>query len=165
MFSPDGTLISASAAPHCGRGGGQGERGRRWREGGERDRETETERQRQTETERQREFTGLHEFTRKPHFGDICLQRGAADAKIEVPSGENTELKRSPFKSWSSSVYSHTCYAYCSEFLPCLFLTSGPFTCIFLFPKPLPIFPLLAVANTWFLCKPLWLTGFKALTN
>ena len=48
---------------------------------------------------------------------------GAADAEIKVPSGENTELKRSPFKAWSGSVYSHACYVYCQEFLPCLFLT------------------------------------------
>ena len=50
-----------------------------------------------------------------PHWGD-------ADAEIKVPSGENTEDKRSPFKAWSRSVYSHTCYAYCQGFLPCLFL-------------------------------------------
>ena len=48
-------------------------------------------------------------------------QLGAADAEIKVPSGENTELKRCPFKAWSRPVYSHTCYAYCQEFLP-LFL-------------------------------------------
>ena len=46
----------------------------------------------------------------------------AADAEIKVPSGENTELKRSPFKAWSRSVFSQTCYAYCQGFLPCLFL-------------------------------------------
>ena len=40
-------------------------------------------------------------------------QWGAADAEIKVPSGENTELKRSPFKAWSRSVYSHTCHACC----------------------------------------------------
>ena len=49
-------------------------------------------------------------------------QWGAADAEIKVPSGENTELKRSPFQAWSRSVYSHTCYAYCQGFLSCLFL-------------------------------------------
>ena len=27
-------------------------------------------------------------------------QWGAADAEIKVPSGENTELKRSPFQAW-----------------------------------------------------------------
>ena len=32
------------------------------------------------------------------------------------------------------------------------FYTSGPFTCIF--SKPLPIFPVFAVAYTWFLCRP-----------
>ena len=33
-------------------------------------------------------------------------QWGAADAEIKVPSGENTELKRSPFKARSRSVVS-----------------------------------------------------------
>ena len=49
-------------------------------------------------------------------------QWGAADAEIKVPSDENTELKRSPFQAWSRSVYSHTFYAYCQGYLPCLFL-------------------------------------------
>ena len=35
------------------------------------------------------------------------------------------------------------------DFFLAYFYPSGPFTCIF--PKPLPIFPVLAVANTWFL--------------
>ena len=74
-------------------------------------------------------------------------QWGAADAEIKVPSGENTELKRSPFKAWIRSVYSHTCYAYCQGFLPCLFL---PFRSIHLhFFQNLPRF--------FFLCW-LWLT-------
>ena len=76
-------------------------------------------------------------------------QWGAADAEIKVSSGENTELKRSPFNAWSRSVYSHTCYAYCQEFLPCLFL---PFRFIHLhfFQNPSRYFfsPVLAVANT-----------------
>ena len=70
------------------------------------------------------------------------LQWGAADAEIKVPSGENTELKHSPFKARSRSVYSHACYAYCQGFLPCLFLhfrsiqllffskTSPDFSCV-----------------------------------
>ena len=49
-------------------------------------------------------------------------QWGAADAEMKVPSGENTELKRSPFKVWSRSVYSHARYIYCQVFLPYLFL-------------------------------------------
>ena len=74
-------------------------------------------------------------------------QWGAADAEIKVPSGENTELKRSPFKAWSRSVYSHTCYAYCQELLPRLFL---PFRSIHLhfFQNLSQFFPVLAVANT-----------------
>ena len=47
-----------------------------------------------------------------PKLPDKPPQWGAADAEIKVPSGENTELKRSPFKAWSMSTYSHTCYAY-----------------------------------------------------
>ena len=73
-------------------------------------------------------------------------QWGAADAEIKVPFGENTELKRSPFKAWSRSVYSHTCCAYCQGFLPCLFL---PFWSIHLhFFQNL---------SQFFLCS-LWLT-------
>ena len=82
----------------------------------------------------------------------MAPQWGAVDAEIKVPSGENTELKLSPFKAWSKSVYSHACYAYCQGFLPCLF---PPFKSIHPhFPKPLPICPVLAVTNTWFLCRP-----------
>ena len=66
-------------------------------------------------------------------------QWGTADAEIKVPSGEHAELKRSPFKAWCRSVYSHTCYACCQGFLPCLFL---PFRSIYLhfFSKTSPDF-------------------------
>ena len=78
----------------------------------------------------------------------IAPQWGAADAEIKVPSVEDTELKGSPFKACSRSVYSHTCYAYCRQgFLPCLFL---PFRSIHLhfFQNLSHFFPVLAVANT-----------------
>ena len=68
-------------------------------------------------------------------------QWGAADAEIKVPSGENTELKRSPFKAWSRSVYSHTCYAYCQGFLSFLLISTLPVHSPAFFPKFLPIFP------------------------
>ena len=79
-------------------------------------------------------------------FVHLAPQWGAADAEIKVPSGENTELKRSPFKikAWSRSVYSHTCYAYCQGFLPCLFL---PFQSIHLHFFQSNFFPALEVAN------------------
>ena len=80
-------------------------------------------------------------------FVFLNTQWGAADAKFKVPSGENTQLKRSPSKTWSRSVYSHACYAYSQGFLPCLFLPSGPFNCIFSKTSS-DFFPLLAVANT-----------------
>ena len=44
-------------------------------------------------------------------YDRLTPQWGTAGAEIKVPSGENTELKRSPFKAWSRSVYSRTCYA------------------------------------------------------
>ena len=77
----------------------------------------------------------------------VLAQWGAADAEIKVPSVENTELKGFPFKTWSRSVYSHTCYAYWKGFLPCLFL---PFRSIHLhfFQNLSRVFPVLAVANT-----------------
>ena len=72
---------------------------------------------------------------------------GAADAEIKVPSVENTELNGSPFKTWYRSIYSRTCYAYCQEFLPRLFL---PFRSIYLhfFQILSQFFPVLAVANS-----------------
>ena len=74
-------------------------------------------------------------------FQFLFPQWGAADAEFEVPSGENTELKRSPFKAWN------TCYAYCQGFLSCLFL---PFRSIHLhfFQTSPDFFPVLVVANT-----------------
>ena len=60
---------------------------------------------------------------------------------------------RSPFKAWSKSVYSHTCYAYCQGFLSCLFLNFRSIHLHF-FQNLSRFFPVLAVANTWFLCRP-----------
>ena len=85
--------------------------------------------------------------------GIFLPQWGAADAEIKVPSGENTELKRSPFKAWSRSVYSHTCCAYCQRFLSCSFLHFRSIHLHF-FQNLSRFFPALAVANTWFLCRP-----------
>ena len=67
---------------------------------------------------------------------------GAADAEIKVPSGETTELKRSPFKAWSRS-----CYAYCQGFLPCLILPIRSIHLHFL-QNLSRCFPVLAVADT-----------------
>ena len=76
-------------------------------------------------------------------------QWGAVDAGIEVPSGENTELKCSPFKAWSRSVYIaiHATLA-ARDFFLAYFYPSGPFTCIFS-----------ETSSDFFLCW-LWLTRF-----
>ena len=57
-------------------------------------------------------------------------QWGAADAKIKVPSGENAELKRSPFKTWSRSVVMNATLT-AKDFFLAYFCPSGPFICIF----------------------------------
>ena len=69
-----------------------------------------------------------------------ALVDSMSGSRVRVTSGENTQLKRSPFKAWSRSVYSHTFYAYCQRFLPCLFL---PFQSIHMhFFQNLSRFPL-----------------------
>ena len=82
---------------------------------------------------------------------DVCAlipTVGAADTEIKVPSGENAELTRFPFKAWSRSVYSHTCYTYCHAFLLGLFIPFRSIHLLFFSPKSPPIFHALAVANT-----------------
>ena len=71
---------------------------------------------------------------------------GAADAEIKVPSGQNTELRRSPFKAWSRSVYIaiHATLTARNFFLIYTIPVHSPA----FFPKPLPVF---------FLCW-LWLS-------
>ena len=81
-----------------------------------------------------------------------ALQWGAADAEIEIPSCENTELKRSPFKAGVGQYIAIHATLTARDFFLASFYPSGPFTCIF--SKPLMIFPVLVVANTWFLCRP-----------
>ena len=83
---------------------------------------------------------------RKPLILCTPPQRGAEDAEIKVPSSENTALKHSSRKVWNRSVYSHTCYAYCQGFHPCLFLP---------FPVQYPAF--FQNLSRFFLCW-LWLT-------
>ena len=123
MFSSDETLISASAAPHSGDVGRQWGSCRKifsspqalippWQLGCVRsslDRVVTTRRSRHHDRQRREPFL----------LFDLSLQWEAVDAEIKVSSDENTELKGSPFKAWSRSVYCHACYAYCHGFLPC----------------------------------------------
>ena len=78
----------------------------------------------------------------------VAPQWGAENAEIKVPSGENTELKRSPFKAWNRSVYSRTCYAYCQEILPGFILHFQHFHLQFFSENFSRFFPALAVTNT-----------------
>ena len=51
-------------------------------------------------------------------------------------------------KAWSRSVFSHTCYAYCQESLPCEFMPFWPSHLHFFFQNLSRVFPVLAVADT-----------------
>ena len=63
-------------------------------------------------------------------------QWGAADAEIKVPSGGNTELKRSPVKPGVGQYIAiHAKFTARDFFLACFYL-SGPFTCIFAQTSP-----------------------------
>ena len=68
-------------------------------------------------------------------------------AEIKVPSVENSELKSSPFKAWSKSVYSHKCYDYYQGFLSDLFRHFRSIHLHF-FQNLSRVFPVLAVANS-----------------
>ena len=81
------------------------------------------------------------------HFVFKAPQWGAVDEEIKVPSDENTEFKRSPFKAWIRSACSHTCYTYCQGLLPCLCLPFRSFHLHF-FQNVSRFFLVLAVANT-----------------
>ena len=81
------------------------------------------------------------------HVLSISPRLGAADTEIKVPSGKNTELKRSPFQAWSRSVYIVTHATLTArEFFLAYFYPSSPFNCIFSKTSP-----------NFFLCW-LWLT-------
>ena len=65
----------------------------------------------------------IYDFETSP---EDPLQWRAADAEIKVPSGEKTELKRSPFEAWSRSTALTA-----RDFFLAYFYPFGPFTCIF----------------------------------
>ena len=55
-------------------------------------------------------------------------QWGAADAEIKVPSGENTELKRSPLKPRVGQYTAIHVTLTARDFFLAYFFSSGPFT-------------------------------------
>ena len=118
-----------------------------------------------------------------PALPTVCiLQWGAADAEIQVPFAENPQKSKVPSSTLprngelrKQKVKSHLVSTWSLNVLPskpgvgqqiaihatltardfflAYFYPSGPFTCI-CFPKALPVSPVLAVADTWFLCRP-----------
>ena len=63
-------------------------------------------------------------------------QWGAVDAEIKVPSGENTELKRSPLKPGSGQYIAIHATLTARDFFLAYFYPSGPFICILSKPSP-----------------------------
>ena len=59
------------------------------------------------------------------------MQWGGADTEMKVPSGENTELKRSPFKGWNSQYIAIHATLTARDFFLANFYPSSPFTRIF----------------------------------
>ena len=60
----------------------------------------------------------------------LCTQSYTLGTPQWRAADVEVQLKCSPFTALNRSVYSHTCYVYCQEFVP-YFYPSGPFTCIF----------------------------------
>ena len=83
----------------------------------------------------------------------LTPQWGAADEEIKVPSGENTELNVLPLKPGVGQYIAIHATLTARDFFLAYFYTSSQFTCIF-FQILSRFFPVLAVANTWFLCRP-----------
>ena len=75
----------------------------------------------------------FHKSSRPPRSGELRKQK----LKSHLV---RTQLKRSPFKAQSSSVYSHTCYAYCQGFLPCLLFLPFQSIHLYFFSKTSPDF-------------------------
>ena len=75
-------------------------------------------------------------------------QWGSADVEMNVLSVENTELKASPLKRGVGQYIAIHAALTARDFFLAFLVHSPAF-----FPKPLPVFPVFAVADTWLLCR------------
>ena len=83
----------------------------------------------------------------------MSSQWGAAHAEIKVPFGENTELKYVlPLKSGVGQYIDIYATLTARDFFLAYFYPSSHSPAFFL--KSLQIFRVLAVVNTWLLCRP-----------
>ena len=82
-------------------------------------------------------------FSCTPRSGELRTQ------KLKSHLARTQSLSILPLKTGVG----HTCYAYCQGFLSCLFLHFRSIHLHF-FQNISQLFPVLAVANTWFLCRP-----------
>ena len=79
-------------------------------------------------------------------------QWGAADAEIKSHLVRTQSLNVLPLKPGVGRYIAIHTTLTASDFFLAYYYPPGPFTCIF--PKSLLISPVMAVANTWFLCRP-----------
>ena len=82
----------------------------------------------------------------KPRSGELRMQ------KLNFHLVRTQSLNVFPLKPGVGQYISIHATLTARDFFLAYFYPSGPFTSIF--PKPLLIFPVLAVAHTWFLCRP-----------
>ena len=91
----------------------------------------------------------LQFFTR---LSSVDQANGITSLQLWPRSGETQSLNILPFKPGGGQYIAIHAALTARDFLLAYFYLSSQFTLFF--PKPLPIFPMLAVANTQFLCRP-----------
>ena len=86
-------------------------------------------------------------YALRPRSGELRTQ------KLKSHLVRTQSLNVLPFKPGVGQYIAIHATLTARDFFLAYFYTSGPFTCIF--SKTCPeFFPVLAVANTWFLCRP-----------
>ena len=91
-------------------------------------------------------YTTVCIVTTRPRSGELRTQ------KLKSHLARTQSLNALPFKPGVGQYIAIHATLTARDFFLASFYPSGPFTCIF--SKPLLIFPVLVVANTWFLCRP-----------
>ena len=85
-------------------------------------------------------------------FNYISLSKSLRTQKLKSHLVRTQSLNVLPLKPGVGQYIAIHAMLTARDFFFAYFYPSAPFTCIF--PKPLPIFPVLVVANTWFLRRP-----------
>ena len=87
-----------------------------------------------------------HDLTPPPRSGELRMQ------KLKSHLVKTQSLNVLPLKLGVGQYIAVHATLTTRDFFLASFYPSGPFA--FIFSQPLPIFPVLAVAYSWFLCRP-----------